>query len=190
MLRKKTSLLLTFIFVTSLANAATHYVSDNLHTFIHSGASTKYKILGSVTVGEKIKVIKRNKNTGFTLIKDSKGRRGWINSKFISTRPGLKERLPKLEVKLTKLNEKLNTAEENEESHSIEVLKLQNHNAILNKQLEQIQVQNRKLNAKLDTQEDDLLMRWFTYGGMVGGAGLLLGLIIPILIPNRRNKRW
>jgi SH3 domain protein len=46
----------------------------------------------------------------------------------------------------------------------------------------------RALNARLDTQEEDLLMRYFMYGGGVAGAGLLVGLIVPHL-PRRRKKR-
>ena len=192
-MRKKTLLLFTLIFVTTSASAATSYVSDNLHTFIHSGAGTKYKIVGSVNSGEKIKIMQTNKNTGFTLVKDSKGRSGWINSKYVSKTPGLKERLPKLENELTKLNTQLTKARENIGSHSKQVSELQNANSALNEELQQVQALNRNLNAKLDTQKNDLLMRWFSYGGIVGGVGLLLGLILPLLMPSRRSSsksRW
>ena len=96
-MRKTTLLLLALTCISSKASAATSYVSDNLHTYIHSGSSAKYKIVGSVDAGEHITVINTNANTGFTLVKDSKGRSGWINSKYVSKTPGLKERLPKLE---------------------------------------------------------------------------------------------
>ena len=46
----------------------------------------------------------------------------------------------------------------------------------------------RNMQARLDTQEEDLLMRYFMYGGGVAGAGLILGLIVPHL-PRRRRKR-
>ena len=50
---------------------------------------------------------------------------------------------------------------------------------------------NDSLNEKLDNEKNDLLMRWFSYGGMVAGIGLLVGLILPSLIPNkRRRNRW
>jgi SH3 domain protein len=182
-------LLLILIFVSSSASAATNYVSDNLHTFIHSGPGTKYKIVGSVNTGEHIKIIRKNSN--FTLVKDSKGRSGWINSKYVSTQPGLKERLPKLEIQLTKLKAQLGEYKGNVESQSTQVSNLENKNLELNKQLEEIQKQNIDLNEKLDTKRTDLLIRWFSYGGMVAGAGLILGLLIPYLIPKRRNKnRW
>ena len=201
-MHKAALLLLTLTCLASSASAATRYVSDDLYTYLHSGPGTKYKIMGSVDAGEHINVIQTNTNAGFTLIKDSKGRNGWINSKYVSKNPGLKERLAKLEVQFTKLNVQLTEAKdkankdkanlENDlNSHSKQVSELQNTNSTLNEELEQVQVLNRNLNAKLDTEKNDLLMRWFSYGGMVGGAGLLLGLILPILIPSRRRKtRW
>ena len=175
--------------MSSLANAATNYVSDNLHTFMHSGPSNKYKIIGSVNTGEHIKIIRKESN--FTLVKDSKGRSGWINSKYVSNKAGLKERLPKLENELTQLKTQLDEYKGNLDSRGSQVSNLENTNLKLKKQLEEIQAQNSELESKLDTKKNDLLMRWFSYGGMVGGAGLILGLLIPYLIPNRRNKsRW
>ncbi|PLY07843.1 MAG: TIGR04211 family SH3 domain-containing protein [Arcobacter sp.] len=201
-MNKITFQLLFLIYLVSTANAATRYVSDDLFAYIHSGPGTQYKIVGSVDAGEHINTIQTNENAGYTQIKDSKGRTGWINSKYISNQIGLKERLPKLEIELANLNEQLNTAkdkanedksslEKNLESYKSQVNELQNTNSKLDKELQEVQALNRNLNAKLDTQKDDLLMRWFTYGGMVGGIGLVLGLILPSLIPSRRKKaRW
>ena len=85
----------------------------------------------------------------------------------------------------------LNTSKQNIKSSTNELEKLQNTNLTLKEELKQIQALNNDLNSKLDTKQNDLLMRWFTYGGIVGGVGLFLGLIIPLLIPSRRNKkRW
>jgi len=199
-MRKLNLLLLALICLISTANAASRYVSDDLYTYIHSGAGTKYKIIGSVNAGEHINTI--STENGFTLIQDSKGRKGWINSKYVSSTLGLKERLPQLEKKLAQLNEQINTAEDraNKDKADLEknltarndqVLRLQKTNASLKEELKQITEENENLNSKLDTKKNDLLMRWFTYGGMVAGAGLLLGLLLPILIPGRRSKkRW
>ena len=188
MVRKKTLLLLVIISLVSSASAATRYVSDDLYTYIHTGPGTKYKIIGSVNAGERIKTIQTNKNAGFTEIKDSKGRSGWINSKYVSKQLGLKERLSKLEIQFTKLNTQLHTAKDDVKSHSSQVRELKNTNSTLNKELQQVQALNDSLNEKLDTEKNDLLMRWFSYGGMVGGIGLLFGLILPSLIPNRRKR--
>lgn len=190
MIRKTTLILLMIISLASSANALTRYVSDDLFTYVHSGPGTKYKIIGSVNAGEPIKVLQTNKDAGFTEIKDPKGRSGWINSKYISRQPGLQERLAKLEIQFTKLNTQLTAAKDNLKSHSNKVHELENTNSILNEELEQVKVLNASLNEILDTKKNDLLLRWFSYGGMVGGIGLLLGLILPSLMPRRKKSRW
>jgi len=191
MIRKTIFLLLVIISLASSASALTRYVSDDLFTYIHSGPSTKYKIIGSVDAGEKIKVIKTNENTGFTQIIDPKGRTGWINAKYVSTQAGLKERLEKLEIEYAKLKTQLGTTQDTSKSYSVQVHELENKNAKLNKEIQEVQALNDELSEKLDTEKTDILLRWFSYGGIVGGIGLLLGLILPSLVPDRRKRsRW
>ena len=186
---KTNFILLILIYMSFSANAATSYVSDDLYTFIHSGPGTKHKIIGSVNAGDHIEVIQKKSN--FTQIKDPKGRTGWINSKYVSNQPGLKERLQKHEAQLSKLKSQVDEYKGNLESKATQVSNLENTNLNLNKQLKEIQTTNNNLNEKLDTKKNDLLMRWFSYGGIVAGVGLVLGLLIPYLIPKRRNKsRW
>ena len=191
MTRKTTFLLLLTIFLSSSASALTRYVSDDLFTYVHSGPGTKYKIIGSVDAGEKIKVLETNENAGFTQIKDLKGRIGWISSKYASKQPGLKERFEKLEIRFAKLDTQLRAAQDNLKSHDSKVLELENTNSRLNKELQQVQTLNSDLNEQMDTERIDLLLRWFTYGGIVGGIGLLLGLILPSLVSTRRKRsQW
>jgi SH3 domain protein len=65
---------------------------------------------------------------------------------------------------------------------------LEGRNGELDAEAEQARETIRRLQARLDTQEEDLLLRYFMYGGGVAGAGLLVGLIVPHL-PRRRSKR-
>ncbi len=43
-----------------------------------------------------------------------------------------------------------------------------------------------------DSEKREIVIQWFIYGGAVLGAGLLLGLLVPFLIPRRRrnNSGW
>lgn len=202
MFQKKNFLLLTIIFLTTSTFAANHYVSDELFTYTHSGPGLKYKILGVVNSGEKIKIVSTNKNAGFTQIIDSKGRNVWINSKYVSNQPGLKEQLEKLKIQYLELNEKLSISEDNANKNKInlenelnsnvkQVHKLQKINSSLSKELKEVQDKNNSLSEMLDKEKNELLMRWFSYGAIVAGIGLLVGLILPSLIPSRKQKtRW
>lgn len=107
-----------------------------------------------------------------------------------------------MKVQYSQLDEKLRTFEDraNENKASLEenlssninqVQELKQTNADLNAELKKIKEENESLNNLLDNERNDLLITWFTYGGMVAGAGLLLGLILPSLIPSRkRNSRF
>lgn len=46
-------------------------------------------------------------------------------------------------------------------------------------------------NLQLDDKQRTIIMQWFMYGGGVLGVGLVLGLVLPLLIPSRKRKdRW
>ena len=70
----------------------------------------------------------------------------------------------------------LNTYEENQ--------KLKNELIVAQNKVDAASVQ-------LDDKQRTIIMQWFMYGGGVLGLGLLLGLVLPHLIPSRKRKdRW
>jgi len=197
-------LLLAFAVVTVPAKAEqVRYISDDLFTYMHRGPSTQFRIMGSINAGTKVTLLETNKENGFSKVTDSRGRTGWVNSDFISRQVGLKERVPALEKELTEVKAALADAQlsGDEQTKNLQnslqirteqITDLELQNSQLNEQLMTSQTEIRELRAKIDTQKDDLLMKWFTYGGMVAGAGLLFGLVLPHLIPRRRkrNNGW
>lgn len=196
MIHKKVTITLALISLYSSAFAA-NYVSNDLFTYTHSGPGSKYKILGVVNAGEKISVLDRS--SGFTQIRDTKGRKVWINSKYVSNQVGLKEQLEKLKIQYSKLDEKLNSFEDEANKNKLnlekdlnsninQVEKLKETNTLLNKQLKEVQEKNDSLNDLLDNEKNELLMRWFSYGGIVAGLGLFVGLVLPSLIPSRKKR--
>lgn len=202
MIQKKVNLLLIMICL-STSSFAVSYVSDELFTYTHNGPGTKYKIRGLVHAGDKLNVISVDKANGYTQIKDDKGRNVWVNSKHISNKPGLKQQLEKLNTKYQNLTKKLSTSQEqaNENQLNLEnnlkeninqVMKLKKENLALKEKLKTIQSKNDSLSQKVDNEKNELLMQWFSYGGMVAGIGLVLGLLLPLLIPNRKQpkSRW
>lgn len=194
------ALILLFVLVTAPQAMAENYISDELFTYMHSGPGTQYRIIGSVDAGDKITVLKRDQSEGYAQIVDSRGRKGWVKSDYVTTQPGLKERVPALEAELKKVKTALSSAQDDAKAQqkglveslkkrNAQIEKLETHSSELNKKLIEAQNEIRALRAKIDTQKDDLLMRWFTYGGMVAGAGLLFGLILPHIIPRKKRRR-
>ncbi|MEZ8082191.1 TIGR04211 family SH3 domain-containing protein [Enterovibrio norvegicus] len=197
------ALAVILMLVVPAAHAQDNYISDELFTYMHSGPGTQFRILGSIDAGTKVTVVDRNRNAGYTQVLDERGRKGWVESKYVSNQPGLKTRMPALEKELTQVKSALENAQgdseaktkgliESLEQRNAQLKELETHTSELNQKLIDAQSEIRELRARIDTQKDDLLMRWFTYGAMVAGAGLLFGLILPHLIPRRkkRNNGW
>lgn len=197
-------LLLAFTVVAAPVKAEqVRYISDDLFTYMHKGSSTQFRIIGSVNAGTRVVLLETNKETGFSRITDDRGRTGWVNSDFVSRQVGLKDRVPALETELKAVKAALAKAVKSSDEQNAglknslklrtsQISELEAQNTNLNDQLTSSQAEIRELRAKIDTQKDDLLMKWFTYGGMVAGVGLLLGLVLPHLIPRRRkrNNGW
>ncbi|MEH0665230.1 SH3 domain-containing protein [Vibrio scophthalmi] len=198
-MKKWVYLLLASIVAAPAAFAQDRYISDQLFTYMHSGPSNQFRIIGSVDAGEKVTFIESNKDSGYSHIQDSKGRRGWVESRFVTSQESVTLRLPRVEKELAEVKEKLANARANSdqekaglvdslETRNRQIADLESGYSEMSQQLTASQEEVRKLRAQLDTQKDDLLLKYFMYGGGVAGIGLLLGLILPHIIPRRKRS--
>ncbi|WP_299685269.1 TIGR04211 family SH3 domain-containing protein [uncultured Vibrio sp.] len=198
-MKKLISLVLFAMLAAPAAFAQDRYIADKLFTYMHSGPNNTFRIIGSVDAGAKITYLQADKSTGYTEIQDSRGRKGWVESKFVSTQESMALRMPKLEKELTEVKSKLANARQSAdsekaglasslESRNKQIAELEQSYSDMNQQLTTAQTENRELRAKLDTQKDDLLLRYFMYGAGVAGIGLLLGLLLPHIMPRRKKS--
>lgn len=189
-----------FTLIAAPTFAQDRYIADKLFTYMHSGPSNEYRIIGSVDAGEKVQLVDVNKQTGFSEVVDTNGRRGWVKTEFITRTVSMAERMPKLEAELADVKEKLANAQsnaDNEKQSLVESLDVRNKQVSeleknysdISSKLAASQSEIRELRAKLDTQKEDLLMKYFIYGGGVVLGGILFGLILPHIIPKRRKSQ-
>ncbi|BCS50687.1 arylsulfatase [Aeromonas jandaei] len=184
------------------ALADTRYVSDNIFTFIHNGPGTQYRILGSVKAGEPLEVKAVNGEAGFTQVVDGRGRDGWIKSSELQSQISLREQLPQVEKERDELKARLqNLNGDNEKrfaekdgqiaAQSKEIAALKAQPASQGEEMNNLKEQNDALTQSYDNQEHDMQMDWFIRGGAMVGAGILLGILLPML-PRRRSRsdRW
>lgn len=184
------------------ALADTRYVSDNIFTYIHNGPGTQYRILGSVKAGEPLEVKAVNSEAGFTQVVDGRGRDGWIKSSELQSQISLRERLPQLEKERDDLKARLqNLNGDNEKrfaekdgqiaEQNKEIAALTAQLASQSSEMSSLKEQNDALTQSYDNQEHDMQMDWFIRGGAMVGAGILLGILLPML-PRRRSRgdRW
>lgn len=187
-----TYLLLTISMSVSLQinaqeNTVQGYISDELPIFVHSGPGKNYRILGTVTSGSEIQITGNNKDD-YSEIIDDKNRTIWLESKYVTSQPGLRVIIAQLNTKLADLegnsnsvSESLLRANKKLDQYSSEKTKLNNEISVLNKTLSEVK-------SKLKDQDTNIKKEWFFNGAIVLSIGLILGLIIPRLSSNKKSN--
>ncbi|HKM95235.1 MAG TPA: TIGR04211 family SH3 domain-containing protein [Buttiauxella sp.] len=178
------------------------YVSDELNTWVRSGPGDNYRLLGTVNAGEEVTLLQSNEESKYGQVRDSNGRTSWIPLAQLSTSPSLRIRVPDLENQVKTLTDKLTnidttwnqrTADMQQkvaQSDSV-ITGLKDENQELKNQLIVAKKKVEAANVQLDDKQRAIIMQWFMYGGGVAGFGLLLGLLLPHMIPSRKKKdRW
>ena len=193
------TLLALFCFTVgmSAAQGETKYVTENLSTFLRKGAGEQFKIAGTIQAGEAVTVL--DKKDRYTLVRDSKNREAWILSSELSTNASSKDENPRLKNQIQELSLKLNRLDGDWQKRTVEMQRrtkqaeqqsseLLEQNSQLKRELEMTKNKNRDLEAMLDAGKREIAIQWFIYGGSVLGVGLILGLVLPFIIPKRRRR--
>ncbi|RLM24230.1 hypothetical protein BIY29_09115 [Brenneria alni] len=194
--------LMTFILSLTAHAEEKRYISDELLTYIHSGPGNQYRIVGTLNAGDEVTLLSINQGAGYAQIRDDKNRTSWIPLDQLRETPSLRTRVPELENQVNDLTEKLKNIDQTWNQRTAEMQQkvaasddiingLRNENEELKNQLIVAQKKVSAANVQLDDKQRTIILQWFMYGGGVAGVGLLLGLLLPHLIPRRKkNDRW
>ena len=188
---------LLFNAVLNSAYAETQYVTENLNTYLRRGAGEQFKIAGMIQSGEQVNVLEQQGK--YSLIRDGKNREAWILTAELSKTPSSKLENPQLKAQIQELTLKLNHLDSDWQQRTVEMQRrtkqseqqsneLLEQNAQLKRELEITKNKNRDLEALLDAGKREIAVQWFIYGGCVLGFGLVLGLIIPHILPRRKRR--
>lgn len=184
--------------ITSLPSfAQNQYITENLSTYLRKGPGDQFKLAGTIAAGEQVTVLDRKER--YTLIRDSKNREGWILTSEVTSTPSAKLLTPQLQQQVQELSAKLSNIDKDWQQRTIEMQRraqqadrqsseLLEQNALLKRELEIIKNKNRDLEALQNAETREIMIQYFIYGGSVLGLGLLLGLLIPVLLPRRRQS--
>lgn len=176
------------------------WVSDSLSTYVRSGPTDGHRLVGTLKSGQKVKLL--GTQGSYSQVRGESGDTVWISTGDLQTVPGQTERLPHLTERVAQLEEQLKTIDdswktrvqgmqETMDSRKNLADELQARNQSLNEELTQAQSQLRDTQARLGDENKQVMMRYMVYGGAIAGAGLLAGLILPMLSRGRkRNSGW
>ena len=190
------------VIVPAQAQQATNerWVSDSLSTYVRSGPTDGYRIVGSLTSGQKVELL--DTQGDYSQIRGESDDRVWIRNSDLQEVPGQAQRLPELEQKVAELSEELRTIDdswkvrvqgmqETLDSRKALIDELETRRKALDEALTATESELRDAQARLGDENNQVLMRYMVYGGSIAGAGLLAGLILPAMTRGRkRNDRW
>lgn len=193
----RTALLSAVLLGASTQAFAADYIAENLSTYMRKGAGNQFKISGSIQAGEPVTVLDKKDN--FVLIRDSRNREGWVLASEISQTASPRELIPQLQQEVQTLTAKLKNMDSDWQRRTAEMQRrsqdaekqssnLFEENAQLKRELEIVKNKNRNLEIMQDAEKRTIAIQYFIYGGSVLVVGLLIGLIIPIILPKRRSR--
>ncbi|MEG9482336.1 TIGR04211 family SH3 domain-containing protein [Mannheimia sp. HC-2023] len=197
-MKKTVYLFAGLLFCTALPTLAqTQYISENLNTYMRKGAGDNFRIAGAIQAGEKVTVL--DKKDRYSLIRDTRNREGWVLNSDLSNTASPKELIPQLNQQVQDLTNRLSKIDTEWQQRTAEMQRrtqdavqkssdLVEENAQLKRELEILKNKNRDLETMHDSEKREIVIQWFIYGGAVLGAGLLLGLLVPFLIPRRKRN--
>lgn len=179
----------------------TRWVSDSLSTYVRSGPTDGYRIVGSLASGQKVELLRTQGD--YSQVRSDDGDSVWIPTRDLQSVPGQAERLPQLEQKVADLSAELKGIDdtwktrvqgmqETLDSRKALIDELQATRSDLDSQLSQAQADLREAQAQLGGENKQVLMRYMVYGGSIAGGGLLVGLLLPTVlrVRRKRNDGW
>jgi len=163
------------------------YISDTLPIFVHSGPGKNYRILGTINSGSEIKIT-GNEQKDYSEIINDKGRTIWVESKYVSKKPGFRVVIAQLNSKLADLEGNSSEVSERLMRANKSVNRLRSDKTQLNNEISTLNKTLSELKLKIKDQDTNIKKEWFFNGAIVLGLGLLLGLIIPRLSSNKKSN--
>lgn len=195
----KSSLLVLFsacwLAVSGSASAQTEskpaFISDNLFVYLHSGPSNQYRIVGTINAGQSVTYLGEDADTGYAQIQYEDNKTAWLPKEHVSYTPGLQSQLQQLKQEYADYNENVLALEQQRDQ-----LNSQLNQAVAERQtaLEQLEQSNRayeQLKVQLENTQSSIWEKPMVLGSLILLAGLLFGLILPLVLPKKRsNERW
>ncbi|MES1925788.1 TIGR04211 family SH3 domain-containing protein [Salinisphaera sp. T31B1] len=204
------------LIVSTVATAATRYVSDELSINMRRGPGTGYRITQLLDAGEKLETL--SEDSGWTQIRTAGGATGYVLTRFLSDEPAartqidqLKAQTQQLESENADLKSELSEALSGSEELGNTKRELVAENKSLSSQLQQIREtsadairisdENEKFreqllsmrsdNERLRHENEALQSRreGMKIGALIMIGGIVVGLLLP-LFRKRRKGSW
>ena len=167
------------------------FIIDTLSTPVRSGPGNEYRTISTVRAGENVTYIGQNPANGFIKIRDDAGTEGWLSGEYISYNASPKSDLGSLKQQLRQQEMMVAQFEQERSAMQTALSAAEAARDAAVKEAELAKQTTAAITKQLAEQNPPLAQNKMVIGGGILAAGLLLGLILPVFMPNRRRKdRW
>ncbi|MGD1982686.1 MAG: TIGR04211 family SH3 domain-containing protein [Chromatiaceae bacterium] len=95
--------LLSLLFLVAPVHADIAYVTDEFRITLRSGESATHRILRMLPTGQRLEVLSRNAETGYTRVRTPGGQEGFVLSRQLVNQPVARDRLAAAEAEVAAL---------------------------------------------------------------------------------------
>ncbi len=195
--------------------AETRYITDQTHITLRAGEGTDHKIQRMLPAGEKVKLVSTNRGSGYSKVRDSMGKIGFVLTRQLMESPGARERVAKAEEQYAEMKQRLDQAtrqhQELQLKHkqlSDQHSRLESSNTSIDSELKEIKEisadavriseERKELRKQLASQTwementkqelRELKNAQAQYWFMVGAGVTVLGIIIGMILPRLQTR--
>ena len=163
------------------------FISDNLFIFMRAGPSNDYRLVGSVEAGARVELINIDREAGYAQIVDDRDRTGWVEVKFVSRTPSIREEIIRLNQQLNNKQSEIDAKQQEIDAIMQNLKKSDTQKTKLNRKITQQLEEIAKLTESIERREKASNMQWFTRGAMLGVVALLIGYALGIFGRRKAN---
>ena len=136
------------------------YISDELFIYMHTGPGKKYRISGTIIAGSKVQIT-GSIDGGYSEIIDNKDRTTWVESKYVTTQPGLRFVVAELNGKIATSSDYSSQLDGELNELKSKVNLLTNDKKKLSAELKKLTVTLEKTQTKIKDQDTNIKKQWF-----------------------------
>jgi SH3 domain protein len=163
------------------------YIADDLIIYMHAGPGTNFRILGSIVAGTLVSITGLEENN-YSQIIDDKERTTWVESQYVSTKPGLRFVIAELNEQLASTSGQSTALDDQLADALAQNTELNAANDKLKQEITSLNSELASTTGQLKNQDMKLKTEWFFNGAIVLILGLILGLLVPRLSGKRRQN--
>ena len=164
------------------------YITDKLYVYMRKGGSHRHKLSGSITAGSPVTILENaKKDDGFVYIQDQRGRKAWVEAKWLTLEPAPSTQIPLLKETINQLKFELETLDKQKADWKNSLTAISVENAKLSKKIKFLEEEREKHRTLLADQNQTLYMGWFVRGGVLAIGCMIIGVLLNYL-PRRQKQ--